>query len=90
MGVEAHPDDTYIDKGWQYVAESCKNRPVIYFGPKFKNGEMFGLPEGSFVRWVDKGDDEKLEAVEERAPDYNIGVVGLDQQFGVGIDIRFQ
>ena len=74
----------------KFIAEEARTKPVIYFGPKFDTQTRFNLPKDAFVKWVDYKDDRALAEVQDEAPDYSKGVVGLANEYGVGIDIRFQ
>lgn len=63
VNVQAYPGNQYIEEGMKYIADHCRFRPIIYFGPKFDVDKRFGLPKNEFVRWVDYNDDEALVAV---------------------------
>lgn len=90
VNVAAYPHDCeYVQQEVRYVTDFYKDRPVIYFGPP-QPKECFGLPEGSFIRRVGKDDFDGLQAVQFEATGYSNGVVGLHEQPGIGVDIRFK
>lgn len=68
--------------------ELSKFGPIILIGLEFNDRADFNLGPEAYVKCVK--DDAELDRAQEKACEYEFGIIGLSLKYHIGVDIRFK